>query len=197
MTQATRSEIVDDFIARLSADNPGFSNLILQIATLVSTHPPPFIYLNDPATPRITSSVVNSVLSHLSDPLSAPFMSYQQTRFARVNAVACFTPRLLYDTVLNSLANWHVNWDDGCVNWAPDGEKPTLNDNLASFLHGLKAIRAHLVKSNPIGGENGKGQISTVRMVVLIERAERLKESMPDLIVPLTRLAELVRFLSK
>jgi hypothetical protein len=29
-------------------------------------------------------------------------------------------------------------------------------------------------------------------MVLLIERAERLKDNLPDLIVPLTRLAELV-----
>lgn len=34
-----------------------------------------------------------------------------------------------------------------------------------------------------------------VRMFLVIERAERLKESMPEMIVPLTRLAELVSVL--
>lgn len=34
-----------------------------------------------------------------------------------------------------------------------------------------------------------------VRMFLVIERAERLKESMPEMIVPLTRLAELVSIL--
>lgn len=32
-----------------------------------------------------------------------------------------------------------------------------------------------------------------VRLVILVEQAERLKETLPDLVVPLTRLAELVR----
>ena len=186
---------VEDFIARLSADNPGLDNLIFQIASLVSTHPPPFIYVNDPTTSRITSDVVNTVLSNFSDPHSE-LAPHQQTRYAHVNAVACFTPRLFYDTVLNSLANWHVNWDDGCENWAPEGEKPARNESLDSFIHGLKALHASLVKSHLDSGSTSKNsEEAPVKMVISITRAERLKESMPELIVPLTRLAELVRLL--
>lgn len=36
------------------------------------------------------------------------------------------------------------------------------------------------------------GSDEDTRLVILIERAERLKESMPDMLVPLARLRELV-----
>jgi origin recognition complex subunit 5 len=186
---------VDDCLARLSEENPGFDDLVFQITTLISTHPPPFIYINSPASPRVTSLVVSAVLSTLSD---RPSTSNLRIRYAHANGVACFTPRLLYDSVLNSLANWKVNWDDGCRNWAADGEKPIWNENLDSFLHGLKAVHAELANSSLSGGKNKgkKPKVHVNRMVLLIERAERLKETMPDIIVPLTRLAELVSFFS-
>ena len=40
-----------------------------------------------------------------------------------------------------------------------------------------------------------KADDEDIRLVILVERAERLKEHMPDMLVPLARLRELVSFL--
>jgi origin recognition complex subunit 5 len=185
---------MDDLVNKLSAENPGFDSLVLQTTALVLTSPPSFIYINDPATPRISSSVITAVLSTISDLSTEPLEPNHRIHCASVNAVACFTPRLLYDSILNGLANWQANWTDGCENWAPSDESPAWNENLNSFVHGLKALHAELASSTGRNGKsNGKAPAQTVRLVIMIERAERLKETMLDLIGPLTRLAELVR----
>lgn len=195
---------VEDLITKLTEENPGYENLIFQVTTLVTTYPPPFLYINDPTTPRIASSVLKALLLGCSElPLSAS----PQIRFAHVNAVACFTARLFYDTVLNAMARWSIKWEEGCENWSGEGGGERWNESIDGFLHGLRAIYAEMSKgkaSQNVGG-NGKGkQKETIvdgnihwggdsRMVLVVEKAERLKETLPDLMVPLTRLAELVR----
>ena len=66
-----------------------------------------------------------------------------------------------------------MNWgaDDG-VRW---------NDIFDGFMHGLRAVHAYLGKRKEKEGD--------VRLVIVVERAERL---IPELMVPLTRLTELV-----
>jgi origin recognition complex subunit 5 len=108
---------------------------------LLTASYPTFIYINDRTSIRLTYTSIASII--------------YKYPFARVNAVACFTPRLLYDSILNSY---------GC-----DGK---WNENLDAFLHGLRAV--------------AKGR----KLVLLLEKPERL---LPDLIVPFSRLAELVR----
>ena len=167
----------------------GYEKLVSELCTLLPTYCPPFLYINDSMTVRITSEVVNSVLEALSPPIC----------FAHVNGVACFTPRLLYDSVLNSLADWHVKWEDGCQNWSVDGGLSRWNDSMDGFLHGLRALSTFKGKASEEKEEAenteqrmDRGQ-DQVRMVLVVNRPERLKETLPDLIVPLTRLAELVR----
>jgi origin recognition complex subunit 5 len=195
---------VEDLIARLTEANPGYENLIFQVTSLVTTYPPPFLYINDPTTPRIASSVLRSLLSECS---KLPLSASPQIRFAHVNAAACFTARIFYDTVLNAMAQWHVKWEDGCENWSDEGSGQRWNESMDGFLHGLKAIYAAMGKGEASKKMDGKGkgkQKDTVdgnvhwggdsRMVLIVDRAERLKETLPDLMVPLTRLTELVSF---
>ena len=171
-----------NFTSSLLEKHPGYEKLVSELCTLLPIYSPPFIYINDPMTVRITSEVVNSVLGALSPPIC----------FAHVNGVACFTPRLLYDSVLNSLADWHPKWEDGCQNWSVDGDAIRWNESVDGFLHGLRALNAF--KSKMSEEEAGvDGSLDQVRMVLVVDRPERLKETLPDLIVPLTRLAELVR----
>lgn len=167
---------MDDLIARLTEDHPGYENLISQVTSLVTTYPPPFIYINDPTTPRIASSILRSILLGCS---KLPLSASPEIRFAHVDVVACFTARVFYDTVLNAMAQWPVRWEDGCENWSDDESGKIWNDSVDAFMHGLKAVYAAM----------GKG---TSRMVLAVDKAERLKETLPDLVVPLTRLAELV-----
>ena len=106
----------------------------------------------------------------------------QDNPLAFVDAVACFNHRLFYDSVLNQLANWNVSWNSGCQNWSGRVLGQRWNDSFDSFVHGLQEFASTTSPSSNI--------------IIAIDRAERLKVSLPDLIVPLSRLAELVRSLS-
>lgn len=170
---------------------PGYDTYISHLTDLITTFPPPFIYVHDPIAPQTTASVTASTISSIAASSSNPPISY-----ACVNAVACFTARLVYDTVLNKLANWSPAWEDGCQLWGVEGSQ-RWNDSVDGFLHGLGAVHKELVKKQTgtaTSASIGKGKAGTndPRIVIVIERAERLKTTLPDLIVPLTRLAELV-----
>ena len=71
------------------------------------------------------------------------------------------------------------------------------NDSLDGFLHGLRALHAQL-SDNETGRTSRRSRLkarvkNAVKMVLIVERAEKIKESLPEFLVPLTRLAELVR----
>lgn len=163
-------------IASLSKAHPGYENLIGQLHTLLYSGGTPFIYINDPITElRMTSSAVSSVLFHLSS-------STPKVYSAQINAVACFSPRIFFDSTLNALAEWDVQWQKGAENWTGEGGR-RWNDNLDSFLHGLRTFSASKKDKDGVGPQ----------MVLVVQRAEKLREGLIDLLVPLTRLAELVR----
>lgn len=181
---------------RLENQHIGYEQFVADLSMLL-IYPPPFIYINDPISPRTTSLVVDSVLKKFIE--ESPGSS-TRIRTAKVNAISCFSARLLYDSILNSLAAWESHWDDGCPNWSIDGDGPRWNENFDGFMHGLQALCVHLRDEK--AAKKGKGKQKErdvgdmdgdVRLIIVIERAERLKEGLPDLLVPLTRLAELVR----
>lgn len=193
---------VEDLITKLTEEHPGYHDLISQVTQLVTTFPPPFVFINDPTTPRITSNILRSVLEACSQDTTPSI------RFSHVNAIACFTPRIFYDTVLNALACWKVRWEDGCENYPGDGSGHRWNDSVDGLVHGLRAIYAEMSNADPeaIKKVDLKGKEKQIEnsvdeasnplmgnsMVLVVERAEKLKETLPDLLVPLTRLAELV-----
>ena len=205
---ATYLEQLDCLAKDISSGFPGNDALISQLITLITTCPPTFTYLHDSHTPRATASLVNSLISSLSaiDPnSSAPGEdAVPIIASAQVNAVASFSPRLFYDTTFNRLTKWRPRWEDGCANW-PGGTAGGVryNDSLDGFLHGLRALQIQLcgdeteVRSPRKGKGKARAQNKTkvVKMVLVVDRAERLKESLPGLLVPLTRLAELVSHL--
>lgn len=158
---------------------PAYESFTALFTDLLTTSPPPFIYVHDVVTPHITSSVVSSVLATLPD--KPPLLH------AIVNASTCFTARLLYDTVIQKLAKWTPTWESGCQLW---GEQ-RWNDNFDGFIHGLRAISSENSKSSTTK-TRGRTAQSTPKIVIVIERAEKLKEYLPDLLVPLSRLAESV-----
>ena len=140
-----------------------------------SSQPPPFMYINDADAIQTTIAVIDNVLDHIS---SAPGPS--KISYAHADAIACFSARLLYESVIYSLASWTPQWEDGAVNWGADNGV-RWNDTFDGFMHGLRTVHVYL-------GE-GKEKEGGVRLVIVVERAERL---IPELMVPLTRLAELV-----
>ncbi|KIJ93700.1 hypothetical protein K443DRAFT_684291 [Laccaria amethystina LaAM-08-1] len=160
----------------MDTTQPGYGAFTTHFSTLISTMPPAFMYINDADAIQTTISVIDNVLNHLS---SAPGPS--KISYARADAIACFSARLLYESVINSLASWTPQWEDAAVNWGVDNEV-RWNDTFDGFVHGLRAVHAYLGK--------GKEEEGDMRLVVVVERAERL---IPELMVPLTRLAELAR----
>ena len=175
-----------------------YENIAAQLATLLDINALPFLYLYDSESPRMASNCVRNALQEMSE--RTPHL-----RYAFANAVACFTPRLFFDTVINALAGHTPSWEDGCENWAgPSGEGMRWNESLDTFLHGLRAVAAD-VEKNELGSSaarGGKVKASTkangdtkrerCRLVLVVERPERLRDNMAELLVPLTRLAELV-----
>jgi origin recognition complex subunit 5 len=185
---------------------PGYEQFCDDLWTLLSSYPPPFIYIQDTESTRTTFSVVHELLRSLSD--APPSESSSKIYYARVDAISCFTPRLIFETVIHSLVGWEPRWEEGCAIWKPGGDSVRLelrwNENLDTFLHGLRAAHAHLCERVVLGSGNEKGKgkgkakeemFDNVRFVIVVERPERLKEGHPELMVPFTRLAELVRFL--
>lgn len=157
----------------------GYEPFAILFTDLLTTSPPPFIYIHDVVTPQITSSVISSVLAALPD--KPPFLR------AIVNASTCFTARLLYDTVIQKLANWTPTWESGCQLWGDQ----RWNDNFDGFIHGLRAVSSEISK-NSTAKARGQAVQPTPKIAIVVERAEKLKEYLPDLLVPLSRLAESV-----
>lgn len=166
--------------SRLHEQYPGYEKFTSHITSVTSSYVLPFLYITDRHNPRITASLLNQIYRNSEDCSS--------THLAHINATACFTARLLYDTVLNALAGWEVAWENGCQNW-PGEDGKRYNDSIDSFLHGLRNLRNKYWEGTAKG--NGRTADEEPKMVLLVERAERLKDNLPDLIVPLTRLAEL------
>jgi len=147
----------------------GYDDFVQEVQTLISTYPPPFVYIYDPISLRTTSTVLKKTIfdvsCNTSDDLPKIF-------HVHLDAVTCFSQRLLFDNILNSLPcldpgtnileRWNDSWD--------------------SFLHG---IRYHNVNKRLLVQKD-------VRFVISIEQVHRLKEKLPDSIIPLSRLNELV-----
>jgi len=216
---------------------PGYEQFSDELSTLLYTYPPPFIYIHDPEAFKSTCSVVDSILKDTGTPPSSPssYSSLFSTsgatttnpfiiHSARIDAISTFTSRLLFETVIHSLAGWEVNWEDGCSNWHSnadaeedgggrregemDGGESRWNENVDTFIHGLRAVHGYLCRrygistSSKVQGKDkekanqndstSNNNYENVRLVIVIEHAERLKETIPELVVPLTRLAEMV-----
>ena len=196
----------------------GYEQFSSELSTLLSTYPPPFIYIQDSESFKSTCQVVDSIISAIEQvpPPSSPsslFSSSSSTtpsfiiHSTRIDAVSTFTNRLLFESVINSLAGWDVNWEDGCSNWHPNADQdegeqdidPRWNENVDTFIHGLRTVHGYLCRHHGITRGKGKEKSiqndstsDNIRLVIVIERAERLKETNPELVVPLTRLAEMV-----
>ncbi|KAI0049321.1 hypothetical protein FA95DRAFT_1556974 [Auriscalpium vulgare] len=199
--------------------SPPNDALLLELHTLLTSgSPPPFVYVHDPSTARATGVRVRTWLHDLSSatalssnngtianelPAESPLAPGTLFLTAFLSAVSAFTPRLIYDTCLNSLATHMPSWEHGCTNYAASA-------GLDGFIHGLQTLHHERSSPEPAptklkanGRAKGKAKApsteetsetlqapSNVHFVIAIERAERLAS---DLLVPLSRLSELSR----
>lgn len=196
---------VENIAADSNKLHPGNEPLVLELATLLTTYPPPFVHIHDHHTPRLTGALLRHLLKGLSDIDASAFSTSENVprlAVAHLDAIACFTPRLFFDNALNQLARWRPTWEEGCENWGSENAL-RYNDSLDGFIHGLQALKDEiLVEGDETPAKKGRGkkgkgkevesQKPEVRLVLVVEHAERIKDNVPDLLVPLTRLAEIV-----
>ncbi|RXW24911.1 hypothetical protein EST38_g974 [Candolleomyces aberdarensis] len=184
-------------------DSTAYGDVGLELSALISNYPPPFVYIHDSSDGlKVDARVITKLLQKPSEPLQE-HGPITKVCCGWADAACCFTQRLLFEALIHSLVGHSPDWDEGCSNWSVDNGSQ-WNDNLDSFLQGLR--EAHIYLSKRFGvdspgaaqGTNRKGkgkeqQYNGIRIVLVVARAERLKESVPELLVSLARLRELVR----
>ncbi|KAH8107296.1 origin recognition complex subunit 5 C-terminus-domain-containing protein, partial [Phellopilus nigrolimitatus] len=158
---------------------PGQETLIHELKTIIPAKSPSFIYVLDPFTTNRTRSILRDVLKTLTRENSS-----ERFAFAFVDCVACFTQRLIFDTILNSLANF---WEPRPEENANDTLAGQRSDSLDGFLESIR-----MLSSDPFPITSGSEILSgPSKFALVFERAERLKEIQSKLVIPLTRLQEL------
>ena len=157
---------------------PGRESLASALFSFWSTSPPPCVHICDPTTAQGTEKMFPELLKAADEATDTPHIFSVQ-----MDATECVTPKLLFDRILNGLAGWTPRWEDNNQNWASaSGERH--NHSLDAFVHGLRALYQEKL---------GIGSQQHANIIIVISFAERLKETVPALINPLTRLADLVR----
>lgn len=144
--------------------HPGRETLITRLHTYWASSSPPFVHIYDPTTPQDTSQIIQTLLSQL-----------QEQSSVVLDATECVTPKLVFDRILNGLAEWTPDWDAGSTNWASNASGERYNGSIDAFIHGLRVL--HREKQKP--------------MIIVVTHAERLKENIAGVVIPLSRLRDL------
>lgn len=154
------------------------------LTSLLSLYPPPFVHVHDPQNHLKYSTTFTSLTS-------------TQRAFVSINSVECISQRVLFSRIINGLAKWTPDWEENCESWGG----PVLGNwdsGFDAFAHALRQLWQeiqNLKKNEEEEGDKesqGKEEENEERMIVMFEKCERLKDFVPSLFIPLTRLAELV-----
>jgi origin recognition complex subunit 5 len=158
----------------LQQSYPGRATFITTISTFALARSPSFIHVHDPFTFQQTRTLLSEVL---------PAVARQNTlvRHTIVDCALCFTPKLLFTSVLNGLAEFKPTWADGYRTWTSNDDAPI--DGTDSFLHGLRNI---------LGGGRGGGTQQRGSAVIVFVNPESMRFPQQNMTTTMTRLAELV-----
>jgi origin recognition complex subunit 5 len=163
---------------------------IQRLSTLLSTSPPPFIFIHDPYT-ALASTYLKSNLSSIA--------STSQTVWVNIDCIECFTPRLLYTRIINALSGWDAHLEEGGGECWGGIERGRWDMSWDVFVQALKDVHVEILsrdggnKKERDEGVSLSDDDEQLRFVLIFEKAERMKDFLPSLVVPITRLAELVR----
>ncbi|KAG9044180.1 hypothetical protein FS837_008687 [Tulasnella sp. UAMH 9824] len=145
---------------------------------LLRLHPPPFIFVHDPLHSRPSPSAYlhNSLRNSTSQSVSA-----------RIDCNSCFTSKTLFHAIINEVTSClpDLNIKGKATSWS-NGHVSKWDRSLDSFVEALKAAYDET--------KGIRGTRKNANLILLFENVERLKETLPALIVPLTRLDELGTF---
>ncbi|KIO21027.1 hypothetical protein M407DRAFT_219477 [Tulasnella calospora MUT 4182] len=148
-----------------------------QLAELLQLHPPPFIFIHDPLHSRPTPSSFLHNSLHNSTSQSMP---------VRIDCNACLTSKMLFHAIINEVTSWvpELNTKGRATSWF-NRHVSKWDRSLDSFVEALKAAFDETIGT--------LGTRTNANLILLFENVERLKETLPALIVPLTRLCELAQ----
>jgi hypothetical protein len=108
--------------------------LALKRALSTSTSSPPRqIYIHAPFSPSVTSLVLHSLLDASDNESAFPAAAF-------VDCMISYSPRLIYDSVLNALAGWTPEWNDG-LDGAPNWDGRTQGFDIVEDVTGKKRVR--------------------------------------------------------
>jgi hypothetical protein len=108
--------------------------LALKRALSTSTSAPPRqIYIHAPFSPSVTSLVLHALLDASENESAFPSAAF-------IDCMISYSPRLIYDSVLNALAGWTPEWDDS-LDGAPNWDGRTQSFNLVEDASGKKRVR--------------------------------------------------------
>ncbi|CAE6420398.1 unnamed protein product [Rhizoctonia solani] len=173
---------------------PGRSNILSHLSILLAVAPPPFMHIFDPHTPRTTCRLIASLLDLLS---SSDDPELKPLRYACVDAREVISARQFYDRAINAFAGHRPTRTNGYENWASG----TWSDSFDSFMAGLREIGkifAEKIKSDDDTmditetSDQDSGQATGCNLVLVVENANYLSGPLKELLVPLTRLSEMV-----
>jgi hypothetical protein len=139
---------------------------IALLPSLLALSPPPFIHIHDPF----------DQFCYHADSLKAKHC-------VEIDCIECITPRVLYTRIINGLASWSVSWDNGCECWGGkrNGNWDTSWD---AFIQALTVLVRQLQTIE-----------ADARFILLLRNSDRMRDLLPNAIIPLTRLSELVKLL--
>ncbi|CAE6452677.1 unnamed protein product [Rhizoctonia solani] len=185
----------DIFLDDINQYYPGRSNILSHLSILLAVAPPPFMHIFDPHTPRTTCRLIASLLDLLS---STEDLELKPLRYACVDAREVISARQFYDRAINAFVGQRPTRANGYENWASG----TWSDSLDSFMAGLREIGkiyAEKIKSDDdtmdvteTDDQQDSGQTTGCNLVLVVENANYLTGPLKELLVPLTRLSEMV-----
>ena len=146
-----------------------------QLTTALLAKFPSFIFIRDTSAASVAHSTLQRIVSEQAS-----------VYFAFVDCIACFTQRILFDSILYGVLDRLPDPDVSSKRAFLSEQK---NENVDDFLHNTRALFANVDLSSAKGTPG-----DMLKIAVVLERAERLKETLPRLVHPLSRLQELVRF---
>ena len=139
MHSETATDALSQVVADLAELYPARERQVRQLTALLPAKSPTFLYIHDAYSIDTAKSLLLSTITSLQKLEGARPLDY-----AYVDSVACFSPRVLYDTILNALLGWTPSWNEGCRTYSPEGKDSRWNDSLDSFIRGLKQVPAIL-----------------------------------------------------
>ncbi len=150
---------------------------IVSLCHLLSTYPPPFIFVHDPL--HASPSPI--------DVISKFFAQSGSSKVISIDARECVSPKIFFDTVVDQLVDWTPTLDaNGVARCWADTQSTAWDKTWETFVQALKDGFEAMTE--------GTGEIANApaNVTLVIQSTERLAKDNSNLMLPLIRIREIV-----